>query len=165
MICHQLQRDKREVRKQQIEFPVSFRHPRRHRLLLPLCLSLSSSTSFYLPFPLRLQVLIGWLGWGSGEERRREGSVQWPVGVALLVMKRRREMESVTTEMRAAIEELSLMVKLNPATVKLNDCSVVEDRDDHHRDKKQDDHHHAPPFIPARPFFSLCTLVVQVLGN
>lgn len=60
------------------------------------------------------------------------------------------------------------MVKLKPAVivVKLSDCSAVEDRgDDHHDDESHEDDHHARPFIPAKPFLSLCTLVVQVLGN
>ncbi|OWM88992.1 hypothetical protein CDL15_Pgr024010 [Punica granatum] len=82
-------------------------------------------------------------------------------------MKRRREMEKARTEIRSAIEELSLMVKLNPAMVKPNDCSVIQDHhDDQQHDREQHQHHgQSHQAIPTRPFLSFCTLVVQVLDK
>lgn len=117
---------------------------------------------------------------GRAREREREGEfiyerIDW-IGqrtedlppnwgrVALLIMKRKRDVEKVTTEIRAAIEELSLMVKLKPAIVKLKDSPAVEVKGEG-EDQEHEDHHSSPPTMPTRPFLSLCTLVVQVLGN
>ena len=55
-------------------------------------------------------------------------------------MKRRREMEK-GSEIRSAIEELSMMVKLKPG-----------------------DNHDAAGHIPTKPFLYVCNLVIQVLG-
>ncbi|XP_042964087.1 glycolipid transfer protein 3-like [Carya illinoinensis] len=57
-------------------------------------------------------------------------------------MKRRREMEK-GTEMRYAIEELSLIVKLKPG----------------------DNHAASAPHIPTKPFLYVCNLVIQVLDK
>ncbi|KAK4774812.1 hypothetical protein SAY86_009747 [Trapa natans] len=70
----------------------------------------------------------------------------------MMAKKRRREMENITTEIRSAIEELSVMVKLKP--VQEHD----DDDDDHH-------HHLSTPNIPTRPFLSICSVVVQVLDK
>ncbi|KAK4756190.1 hypothetical protein SAY87_006317 [Trapa incisa] len=66
----------------------------------------------------------------------------------MMAKKRRREMENITTEIRSAIEELSVMVKLKP----------VQEHDD-------DDDHLSTPNIPTRPFLSICSLAVQVLDK
>ncbi|MBA0720967.1 hypothetical protein Golax_008558 [Gossypium laxum] len=59
-------------------------------------------------------------------------------------MKRKREMEG-KSEIRSAIEELSMLVKAQPATV---------------GDSNLDD---AP--IPTKPFLHVCTLILQVLDK
>uniref|UniRef100_A0A2N9E869 Glycolipid transfer protein domain-containing protein n=1 Tax=Fagus sylvatica TaxID=28930 RepID=A0A2N9E869_FAGSY len=56
-------------------------------------------------------------------------------------MKRRREMEK-GSEIRSAIEELSMMVKLKPG-----------------------DNHDAAGHIPTKPFLYVCNLVIQVLDK
>lgn len=57
-------------------------------------------------------------------------------------MKRRREMEKSSSEIRSAIEELSMFIKLKPK-----------------------DNLDAPRIhIPTKPFLHLCNLVLQVLG-
>ena len=56
-------------------------------------------------------------------------------------MKRRREMEK-GSEIKSAIEELSMMVKLKPG-----------------------DNHDAAAHIPTKPFLYVCNLFVQVLGR
>lgn len=56
-------------------------------------------------------------------------------------MKRRREMEK-GSEIKSAIEELSMMVKLKPS-----------------------DNQDAAAHIPTKPFLYVCNLFVQVLGR
>lgn len=60
-------------------------------------------------------------------------------------MKRKREVEMASSEIRSAIEELSLL------SVNLKTEGTA-------------DQDHTDAHIPIKPFLSLCNLVVQVLG-
>ena len=76
---------------------------------------------------------------------------------------------SSSSEIRSAIEELSMMVKaLNKSPhqvlllVKVENSNNGHDHIDHASD------HHKDPlvYVPTKPFLSLCNvLVLQVLGN
>ncbi|KAK9270613.1 hypothetical protein L1049_026195 [Liquidambar formosana] len=70
-------------------------------------------------------------------------------------MKRRREAEKAS-EIRSAIEELSVVVKIKPADG--HDAAHI-----HHDDAAQI--HHDAAQIPTKTFLSVCNLVVQILDK
>lgn len=67
-------------------------------------------------------------------------------------IKRRRKMER-GSEIKSAIEELSLMVKLKPVATRA--------RNGDEKDQLHDDAFH----VPTSPFLSLCSLILEVLGK
>lgn len=67
-------------------------------------------------------------------------------------IKRRRKMEG-GSEIKSAIEELSLMFKLKPV--------VTRARNGEEKDEPRDEAFH----VPTRAFLSLCNLVLEVLGK
>jgi len=78
------------------------------------------------------------------EEEREEDT---EVGI-----KKRRKMER-RSEIKSAIEELSLMVKLKPV--------VTRARNGDEKDEPRDDAFH----VPTRLFLSLCSVILEVLGK
>lgn len=75
---------------------------------------------------------------------------------------------SSSSEIRSAIEGLSMMVKANnkPSHVVLVVKVENSNSHDHSDDRARDNHDVALLQIPTKPFLSLCNnLVLQVLGN